>query len=435
MGLRGLLVAAPQSGSGKTTLTLGLLRALSKKLEGQCTVYGAKSGPDYIDPAFHSAATGHASMNLDAWAMDENALKARLPKGGLVVVEGAMGLFDGAPPIGCGSSAHLAKVLGLPVVLVVDAARMSYSVAALIQGFAAHDPEVKITGVLLNNVGSERHSKMLQSALGSVGIPVLGTLHRHKCLKTPSRHLGLVQAKEIDGLENFIADAANLVEAHVDLDSVLGLSSEIKTKDHRMPRASKKIIALADELAFGFTYPHLVQEWTASGHTIKRFSPLADDAVPDANEVYLPGGYPELHAARLSGNTCFLDSLRNAAQNIDVYGECGGYMVLGKTLVDANGVAHQMAGLLDLDTSFASPERHLGYRVVRETAEPKDLFSAHEFHYAKTLRAEGSPLFDVWDAAGNALPPMGLRQGRVKGSFAHIIDKAPAALYPLAKSS
>jgi cobyrinic acid a,c-diamide synthase len=421
----GLLIAAPSSGSGKTTVTLGILRALSRR---GIAVRGAKSGPDYIDPRFHEAACGAACFNLDAWAMGAERLKALAGGAETLVVEGAMGLFDGAPPDGRGASADLARQLGLPVVLVVDAGRMAQSVAPLVAGFAGFDPKVRIGGVVLNRVGSPRHEGMLRRALERIGLPVLGALPRETGLSHPSRHLGLVQAGERLDLDRFIDHAADLVEAHLDLGALMGLAQSAaplppRTGPHVPPPAQR--IALAQDAAFAFSYPHLLADWHAQGAEIRPFSPLADQAVPEADLVLLPGGYPELHAGKLAGAQIFMQSLRKSAQNSEIYGECGGYMVLGDSLTDAEGTAHQMAGLLRLSTSFASRKLHLAYRRVTAAHGPfRGDWTAHEFHYATTLSAIGAPLFEARDAEGTALPPMGLREGRVCGSFAHLIDRA-----------
>ncbi len=185
-------------------------------------------------------------------------------------------------------------------------------------------------------------------------------------------------------------------------------------------------IAVAQDVAFAFAYPHLLADWRAQGAEIRPFSPLADDPVPEAGFVFLPGGYPELHAGRLAANTRFLSGLRTAAQaGTPIYGECGGYMVLGDGLIDAQGARHEMAGLLRLETSFAHRKLHLGYRTVQASQGPMSgIWAAHEFHYATTVKAEGAPLFTARDAEGTPLPDMGLVQGAVCGSFAHLIDRA-----------
>lgn len=416
--MTGLIIAAPASGSGKTTVTLGLLRALSRRGD---TIRAAKSGPDYIDPRFHAAACGVECLNLDAWAMTPDRI-ASLAKGPLII-EGAMGLFDGAPPDGKGATADLARLLGLPVVLVIDASHMAQSVAAILRGFASHDTHIKIKAVILNKVGSARHEKMLRRAIEPLDIPVLGAIPRNAKITQPSRHLGLVQASENPDLEAFLNAAADLVDAHVDLAALTALMAPLSGGTGRAIRPPAQKIAIARDTAFAFTYPHLVRDWTSAGAEVSFFSPLNDDPVPSAGFVYLPGGYPELYAGKLAGNGTFLNSLKDAAQTSDIYGECGGYMVLGDGLVDTSGTRHEMAGLLRLETSFETRKLHLGYRSLFSTAGPlAGHWKGHEFHYATTLKAEGTALFTAKDAEETALPAMGLKLGRVMGSFAHLID-------------
>ncbi len=419
------IIAAPASGSGKTTITLGLLRALS----GTMPIRAAKSGPDYIDPRFHEAACGHPCYNLDAWAMDEQRIVSLAAGPTPLIVEGAMGLFDGAPPAGKGATADLARILDLPVVLVVDAGAMAQSIAPLVKGFATHDPDVRVAGVILNRVGSDRHEKMLRAALADTGIPIFGAVPRDAQLDRPSRHLGLVQAGEMADLEPFLDAAADIINKHIDLKALTALNKPVtglRLLGSEKPNTLQgQRIAIARDAAFAFTYAHDLALWDHAGAKILPFSPLADEPVPDADRVFLPGGYPELHAKRLAGAGTFMESLRAAAQTTDIYGECGGYMVLGEALIDADGMRHKMAGLLGLETSFAKRKLHLGYRTLRRLSPmPQATFKGHEFHYATTLRADGKPLFDACDAEGNALPSMGLVEGRVSGSFAHIIDVA-----------
>jgi len=426
---RGLILAAPASGSGKTTVTLGLLRALRQR---GVAVRGAKSGPDYIDPRFHAAATGSDCVNLDAWAMPPARLAALAAGPGLVLVEGAMGLFDGAPPDGRGATADLARHLGLPVVLVVDAARMAQSVAPLVAGFASHAPDVRIAGVILNRVGGPRHAGLLRRALAATGMPVLGAVPRDPGLATPARHLGLVQAVERGDLHAFLDRAAAAVSAAVDLDALTRLATPLPLAGMpRRPSPPARTVAVAHDVAFGFVYPHMLADWRDAGAEVRPFSPLADDTVPEADAVFLPGGYPELHAGRIAAADRFLASLRaTAARGTSIYGECGGFMVLGDGLVDTDGTRHAMAGLLRLETSFADRRLHLGYRQVRAAGSdgewPSGDWAGHEFHYATTLRADGAPFLDAWDAEGTALPPMGLKAGPVRGSFAHLIEPVPA---------
>ncbi|MCA8868970.1 MAG: cobyrinate a,c-diamide synthase [Rhodobacteraceae bacterium] len=420
---QGLILSAPASGSGKTTLTLGILRALSRRHEN---IRSAKSGPDYIDPRFHAAASGRACLNLDAWAMTPARLADLASGPGTLMIEGAMGLFDGAPPDGRGATADLARHLGLPVVLILDCARQSHSMAAVVEGFAAHRSDVKICGLILNNTGSERHEAMLHHALSPLGLPVLGAIRRMPGLAHPSRHLGLVQADERPDLQVFLDRVADTVEAAVDLDALLALARPLPAANQApgLPPPAQRI-SIARDAAFAFAYPHLMADWRSAGAEISEFSPLADQVPPSADMVFLPGGYPELHAGRLAGNRTFLNGLRQMARDTPIYGECGGYMVLGEGLVDRDGQRHQMAGLLRLETSFQAPKLHLGYRRLTALGPPwQGQLAAHEFHYASTIRAKGEPLFQAQNAEGENLPAMGLQQGRVSGSFAHIIDAA-----------
>ena len=355
----GLIIAAPSSGSGKTTITLGLLRALKRS---GIDVRGAKSGPDYIDPRFHEAASGMPCFNLDAWAMQAGRIHALATGEHPLIIEGAMGLFDGAPPDGRGSVADLARLLKLPVVMVIDAARMAQSAAPLLAGFANFDADVHIAGVILNKVGSPRHEQMLRRALAPLNIPVLGAIPRAAGIETPSRHLGLVQAQERDDLDAFIERAADLVSERIDLKQLSQLATSLPSRDFSgkiTPPAQR--IAIAQDPAFAFAYPHILQDWRAAGAEVIPFSPLANDPVPNSDFVFLPGGYPELYAGQLASADKFLTTLRKHAERAAIYGECGGYMVLGQSLIDADGTRHQMAGLLELETSFAQRKLHLGY--------------------------------------------------------------------------
>ncbi len=425
MAGRGLIIAAPMSGAGKTTLTLGLLRALRQR---GYRVRGAKSGPDYIDPRFHQAACGRACPNLDAWAMSPARLAA-LAAGGkddLLLIEGAMGLFDGAPPDGRGATADLARLLDLPVVLVVDGSHMAQSVAPLVAGFAAQDRQVRIAGIILNRLGSPRHAAMLRRALGPLGLPVLGALQRQDGLAHPARHLGLVPAEERPDLEEWLNHVAKIALQYIDIDKLYSIASPLP-KAGSAPRLAPpgQRIAVARDAGFAFAYPHILEDWRAAGAEILPFSPLADQA-PDwrADFIFLPGGYPELHAGRLAAAENFRAALR--AATCPVYGECGGFMVLGAGLEDARGRRHRMLGLLGLETSFAQRRLHLGYRRLEAAAGAfPGRWGAHEFHYATILKSKGKSLFKAWDAEANPLPDMGLIAGRVSGSFAHLLDRLP----------
>ncbi len=433
----GLILAAPASGCGKTTMTLALLRHLRRQ---GTRVAAAKAGPDYIDPAFLGAASGTPCLNLDAWAMRREtiaALVAALERGSeLVLCEGAMGLFDGAGSGGAGSTADLAALTGWPVVLVVDVAGQAGSAAALLRGFVSHRADVRIAGVIFNRVGGPRHAQMLENTVRTAlpDLPILGHVPRRAELALPERHLGLVQAAEHPDLDGFLDRAAKIVAGALELPALLALAraSSLAALPPALPLPLLgQRIAVARDVAFAFAYPAMLEGWRNAGAALQFFSPLADEA-PDAvaDAVFLPGGYPELHAAKIASSRRFLDGLRAAAQRgAAIYGECGGYMVLGRGLVDAAGERHAMAGLLALETSFAERRRQLGYRGARLSAAGPlgaagTSFRGHEFHYATIIdEGGGEPLFAVIDADGKALGEHGRIRGRIMGSFLHLLDR------------
>jgi cobyrinic acid a,c-diamide synthase len=435
MTARGLIIAAPQSGAGKTTVTLALLTALARR---GVAVRAAKAGPDYIDPAFHAAVTGTASVNLDSWAMAEgllDTLAARAANGvDLVAIEGVMGLFDGAPGTGGrrGATADLAAHFGLPVVLVLDVARQAQSAAAVVRGFAGHDAAVRIAGVILNRVASERHRALVADAIAAFDIAVLGALPREAALALPERHLGLVQAGEHANLGMLIDRLAATAERYFDLDAITANAAPFKfaaaARDAVALPPPGQRIALASDRAFSFVYPHVVDAWRKAGAEILPFSPLANEPPPEsADACWLPGGYPELHAEALAAARGFSASLRRFAQTRPVHGECGGYMVLGESLEDAGGRRHAMTGLLGHATSFAKRKLHLGYRTARLLSDGilggrGALVRGHEFHYASQTAAGGDePFADIADGEGRAVATAGGRRGRVTGTFFHAI--------------
>ncbi|HEY5794476.1 MAG TPA: cobyrinate a,c-diamide synthase [Bosea sp. (in: a-proteobacteria)] len=438
MTARGLLIAAPRSGSGKTTITLGLQRALSRR---GLVVRGLKCGPDYIDPAFHAAATGAPSANLDSFAMPD-ALLGQIAGGAadsadIVVAEGSMGLFDAVPgPEGhTGASADIAALLGWPVVLVIDVSGQAQSAAAIALGCMHYDPRIRIAGVILNKVASERHRRLVAQGMERIGLPVLGALPREASLILPERHLGLVQAGETADLHARLDALADAVTAAVDLDAMVAAAGPTVLPTGAasvMPLpAPGRRIAIARDAAFSFVYPHVEAGWRMAGAELVPFSPLADEPPPeDCDACWLPGGYPELHAGTLSAAARFMAGLRAFAATRPVHGECGGYMVLGNTLVDADGVSHAMAGLLSVETSFSKRKMNLGYRrAVLEADGPLgrggSALTGHEFHYATVIsQGEDPPLAMVTDPHGSAPAPAGSRRGLVTGSFFHAIAVA-----------
>lgn len=431
----GIIIAAPSSGSGKTTVTLGLLRAL--KADGQLPV-SVKVGPDYIDPGFHAAASGAVCMNLDSWAMQpatfDGLVRERERAGSIVIAEGVMGLFDGAT-LDQGTTAEVAQRTGWPVVLVVDVSGMAGSVAALVKGFAEFRSGVRISGVIANRTGSARHAALIADVLATIDVPLLGHLPRDETLSLPSRHLGLVMAREQQALETFLDRTAEQIAAHVDLDAFCALAKPASISEPGVDCALTPLgqrIALASDDAFAFAYPHLLDAWRRQGIEVTPFSPLANEAPTDlADAVYLPGGYPELHAGLLASNQNFLEGTRHAStRGASVFGECGGYMVLGEALEDAEGVKHSMLGLLPVETTFANPRLSLGYRHATLQTDcalgaKGQVFAGHEFHFAQTLRADGGmPLFACSDARGEDKGFYGCARANVVGSFIHLIDRA-----------
>jgi cobyrinic acid a,c-diamide synthase len=436
-GAGGLILAAPASGSGKTLVTAGLLRHLRG-----CgiSVAAAKAGPDFVDPTFHAAASGRPCLNLDLWAMRSATLAGLVAEledsAEFVLCEGVMGLFDGTGAAGeAGSTAELARLTGWPVVLVVDAHGQGASVAALLRGFTTHGLPIPIVGVIFNRVSGARHRALLEAAVARhlPDLACLGSLPADPALILRSRHLGLVPAGEASDADALIDRAAALIGANLDVARLLRLARSSTLDDVPWTRGIAPLgrrIAVARDDAFRFAYPALLEGWRREGAEVAFFSPLAN-APPDAaaDAVYLPGGYPELWAGRLVAAEAFAAGLRRAAgDGKAIYGECGGYMVLGECLIDVEGRSQRMTGLLPLATSFAARRLHLGYRCATLLeGGPLGMagarFRGHEFHYASVAyQGAADPLLSVTDAAGAKLGDCGLRQGPVFGSFIHLVD-------------
>jgi cobyrinic acid a,c-diamide synthase len=452
---RGLVISAPASGVGKTTLTLALARAFCDRgVRVQCF----KSGPDYIDPAFHAAATGRVSVNLDSWAMSRKMIEgllARAAAADLILAEGSMGLFDGVAArgvCGTGATADIAAMTGWPVLLVLDPSGQAQTAAAVASGLRDFRAGVRLAGVVLNRVASPRHEDLVRRALADADIRVFGALPRHAAITLPERHLGLVQAEE-QAIGGPIEETARFVTAHVDLDAVFhaasatplvrpppaalraspspasggGLGWRLERASRAAARPPGQRIALARDAAFSFIYPHMLEGWHIAGAEISTFSPLADEGPDERADIcWLPGGYPELHAGRLAANGRFRRVLTSFAETRPVHGECGGYMVLGTALTDAEGTRHAMTGLLGLETSFAERRMHLGYRLAKLAApipghEAGARLRGHEFHYSTILSQPDAPLALVRDASGAPVAETGSRRGRVTGTFFHII--------------
>ena len=471
---RGLIVAAAASHSGKTTISVGLIAALGAR---GLQVRAAKCGPDYIDPKFLEAASGAPAINLDPWAMSPEAIAARLARQAegtdVVIVEGVMGLFDGGKD-GIGSTASLARLTGLPVLLVVGGHGLAQTAAAVAEGCARFAEGFSVVGAIANQIASERHADLVREGFHRASVPMLGLVRRDASISLPSRHLGLVQAEEHEDLARKIARAGELVTEGCGLDLIVELSEPVgsgppsfshrekvaaeqpdegvrsETIDpRRIPSpvafgdtlspwergASSALaplgqrIAVARDVAFAFAYPHLLQDWREQGAEISFFSPLADESpARESDAVFLPGGYPELHAGRIAAASNFRAGMIAATDRGGlIYGECGGYMVLGENLIDVDGASHQMLGLLPVSTSFEKRKLHLGYRRLTPLSDLpwRTPLTAHEFHFASIVEeGEGAPLFEAADSTGQALGPIGRKRGRVMGSFAHVIDAA-----------
>ena len=440
MNARALIVASPRSGAGKTTLTIGVIAALARR--GR-RVGALKCGPDYIDAAFHTEASGAACVNIDSWAMSPRhmaeILRGAAGPGEMLVIESAMGLFDGvAGSAGrSGAAADIAIRFGIPVVLVIDIAGQAQSAGAVAAGFAAFDPRLELGGAVLNGVASERHLRTAREGLAAAGIPGLGWLPRNEEIAFPERHLGLVQARERHDLAQRVDALAAQTAETVDLDRVEELArapltgaAESDAWETRCLDPPGQRIALADDDAFSFFYPHVAEGWRRRGAEIVRFSPLNDEPpAADCDCCWLPGGYPELHAGRIASAGSFLAGLARFAERSPVHGECGGYMVLGRALEDADGNIHRMAGLMGHRTSFRDRRLHLGYR--RAVARRDCVFGGtgmavrgHEFHYATISDETGDDAFlTLFDGEGRALGSGGGRRGRVTGTFFHAIAR------------
>jgi len=428
----GLVVAAPASGSGKTVVSLGLIRALRNAGK---SVGSLKIGPDYIDADFQRLASGNLCRNYDPWGMRAATLDGQVAAltefSEIIVAEGVMGLFDGANDgsrDGTGSTADAARSLDWPVILVVDVKGQAASAAAVIEGFQNYRADMEIAGVIFNRVGGERHQRLLRQAVEPIGLPVLGFVPWHGDLELPSRHLGLVQARERSNMETWIGRAAEIVGDVLDLSSIMDLAAPANgaaPAEYPLPAPGTYIAVAADD-AFSFSYAHMLDGWRQAA-SVSFFSPL-DDEAPDGDAVFLPGGYPELHAERLASNGNFLAGLRKVAECGTVYGECGGFMVLGESLTDVNGIEYAMAGLLPVKTSFAERRLYLGYRRLK-LLEDGPLGAAgshlrgHEFHYATLIENRAEPLFGMADAEGNVLEDAGAHVGSVSGSFIHLLDR------------
>lgn len=395
--MKSIVIAAPHSGSGKTTLTLGLMNALTRR---GLKVAPFKVGPDFIDPGYHRLVTGLPSVNLDDWMCGHDFVRdtfSRHTEGAdLAIVEGVMGLFDGIDGVSeAGSTAEVAKLIGAPVLLVVDARSQARSAAALVHGFASFDPALRVAGVIFNNVASANHERILREAVAAScpDVAVVGCLPKDPRLAIPSRHLGLTTAEENPLSAEFLDHLLNVMEGHLDLEGILALADGRAlpggTASAPPAAAGRVRIAVARDAAFCFCYPDNLRLLEEAGAEISFFSPLADARLPEgAAGVYLPGGYPELFAERLAGNVALKTALHEAIEaGLPVYAECGGFIYLTQG-VEAGGTTHPLVGIFPVATRMLPRRKALGYREV-ELASDTPLGPAgatvrgHEFHYSE----------------------------------------------------
>lgn len=424
-----LLIAGTHSGVGKTTVAAGLMAAFRRR---GLRVAPFKVGPDYLDPGYHRAAAGRDSAPLDPWMLGAEGVCrsfTRLAAGAdLALIEGMMGLHDGAAAeTDTGSSAHVARLLRAPVVLVIDGSRLARSAGALVLGYRAFDPEVPFAGVIANRVAGEGHAAFLRPAIEQAGLPLLGWLPDAPEPHFPERHLGLINAAENPALDSLLQRLADQLEAHLDLDALLALARQSESLPDLpadlSPAAPRRVrLGLARDAAFSFYYPDNLALLEAAGAELVPFSPLTDAAPPEALDgLYLGGGYPELHAAQLAGNHSMRAALRaQAAGGLPIYAECGGFMYLCRHLTDLHGRAHEMLALLPGETRMEASLQAIGYREVRFRRDTLlgpagTLARGHEFRHSRYL---GPPDAEyAFETGGRHL---GLAQGNLLASYVHL---------------
>jgi len=413
------LIAAPHSGAGKTTVTLGIIRALTSR---GLRVQPYKCGPDYLDPKLHTLAAALQSINLDCFMMNDDHIKSQYRSYGaaadVLVTEGVMGLFDGAVKME-GSSADLARLLNIPVILVINAKAMAYSAAALLLGFKMLCPELQIAGVIFNFVAHDSHYQILKAAAEDVGISPLGFLPMHPKMQIPSRHLGLKTGREINH-EEIIDQAATHISKHIDLDGLLritttALAATVKT-GYSSSHVPKRVLIAKDE-AFSFTYAENIAALSSIGE-ISYFSPLTDTQLPETDLIYFPGGYPELHLKNLSGNKQLIRQLKAYHEKGGkILAECGGMMYLGNEIADEDGQVYPMLGILDITTGMQHKRLSLGYK--RLNIEGVEL-RGHEFHYSQFVGSpEGKSGVKVWNARNEALDLPVFKTNNILASYFH----------------
>lgn len=442
-----LILAAPHSGSGKTTVAAGLIAALTAR---RLRVAPFKVGPDYIDPSLHAQAAGRPCHNLDAWMLGEDALRELFLRHtrdcDVAVIEGVMGLFDGLTGHDdAGSTAHVARLLNAPVVLVLDAQAMARTAAAVVKGLCEFDARVNVAGVIFNRVGGSTHARMLcEAAEEHAGIRVLGALARDCALILPERHLGLVPASERD-VRGWLEAARAAVESAVDVDAVLALAQrhaqQLELIEDRPTACSvastqgrRPLIAIARDEAFSFLYPDNLELLESAGARLAFFSPLHDAHLPDdAGALILCGGFPELYAAQLAANADMRAAIARAAANgLPIYAECGGLMYLCETLVDQASDVHPMCGVLP-GCSIMTSRLTLGYRLACAARDnwlwrAGETIRGHEFHHSTWQPPAAAP-----EPVYTLLPMAYQREVRPEGAQVHNVIASYVHLHFLAK--
>jgi cobyrinic acid a,c-diamide synthase len=434
-----LILAAPNSGSGKTLLTAGLAGAFKRR---GFVVQPFKCGPDYIDSGYHALAAGRECRNLDTWLLSPEQVRMLFGRAtadaDVAVIEGVMGLFDGFGALDdAGSTADVARLLEGPVILVVDARGMARSAAALVAGFQQFDPRVRIGGVLLNRVGSQRHAELCATAITHhTGLPCFGYLPRRDAFKLPERHLGLITIGEDHSIAPVLEQVADALEQTCDLDALLALANTAPLLGTAPPTAlvtaaetaDRPVIAVALDTAFSFAYPEMFELLTAAGATIASFSPLTSPMLPpDTAGIILSGGFPELYAEQLSHNTSLFRQIKAAyAADVPIYAECGGLMYLTNALIDQQGQRWPMVGLLP-GHSVMTDRLILGYRTVRAVQDGPLLpagatIRGHEFHYSswENRPADLAPAYQVLAPTGNDSYDEGAQLGSLVASYIHL---------------
>ena len=396
---KGFIIAAERSGAGKTMITAAIARAF---MERGLTVQCFKVGPDFIDPGYHTAVTGKISRNLDGWMMGSDAclktFRCAMDGTDIAVVEGVMGLYDGLSGAGDeGSTAQIAKWLGLPVILIIDGSSFARSAGAVVLGFEQFDPAVKIAGVIFNKVGSPAHYEMLKAGVQEkCRTGVLGYISRDEQWHTHERHLGLVMATEQESLQSNIKNIALQMEQTVDVNKIIGIAGQtcrsapalISVPPNPDPRTLIPKIGIARDEAFCFCYQDNIDLLKHFGAEPVFFSPIHDAALPDVQGLYLPGGYPELHAETLSRNTVMRTAISSfCSAGRPVYAECGGFLYLLESLTDLHGTSYEMAGVFPARATMLPRLQRLGYVEVVALAghlflDAGEKIRGHEFHYS-----------------------------------------------------